>query len=254
VQASAEAARIEVRTPGSLRDPETQREFAALDADLAVVAAYGLILPEAILRAPRHGCINVHASLLPRWRGAAPIQRAILAGDELTGVTIMAMAKGLDTGPTYMAESTRIDVKTAGELTQELAAMGGALSVKVIEGLPALRPTPQHEEGVTYAAKLDKAEARLDFGLAAAELERHIRAFNPFPGAFFEWNGERFKILAAETTDASGEAGTVLDERLAIACGTGTLVPTLVQRAGRATMPVEELVRGLSIPPGTRLA
>jgi methionyl-tRNA formyltransferase len=252
VQASAEAAGILVRTPENLRDPEAQQAFAELDADLAVVAAYGLILPEPILNAPRLGCINVHASLLPRWRGAAPIQRAILAGDERTGVTIMAMEKGLDTGPSFAMRETRVDGKTAGELTHELAAMGGALLVKTIEALP--EPMPQPEEGVTYAAKLDKAEARLDFALPAIELERHVRAFNPFPGAFFEWHGERFKILAAEVLEAGGEPGTVLDERLTIACGSGALAPTLVQRAGRAAMPVDELLRGISIPVGSRLA
>ena len=253
VQASAEAARIEVRTPLTLRDPDAQAAFAALEPDLAVVAAYGLILPEPILNAPRYGCLNVHASLLPRWRGAAPIQRAILAGDEKTGITIMGMEKGLDTGPIYAVRETAIDGKTAGELTSELAGVGGALMVKVIESLPGAQPTPQPEDGVTYAAKIDKAEARLDFTASAETVERQIRAFNPVPGAFFDWKGERIKLLAADVTDAAGEPGTVLDDKLTIACGGGAIVPTLVQRAGRAAMTSAELLRGFAIPPGSSL-
>jgi methionyl-tRNA formyltransferase len=253
VQASAEAAGIEVRTPLTLRDPDAQAAFAALKADLAVVAAYGLILPEPILNAPRHGCLNVHASLLPRWRGAAPIQRAILAGDEKTGITIMGLEKGLDTGPVYAVRETSIDRKTAGELTSELAGMGGALMIKVIESLPGARPTPQPQDGVTYAGKIEKTEARLDFTASAQAVERQIRAFNPSPGAFFEWQGERIKMLTAEVTDAHGEPGTVLDDKLAIACGEGAIVPTLIQRAGRAAMTSAELLRGFPIPPGSSL-
>ena len=253
VQARAESLGIEVRTPLSLRNEAEQSAFAALDLDVAVVAAYGLILPEPVLAAPRLGCLNVHASLLPRWRGAAPIQRAILAGDEKTGVTIMGMERGLDTGPIYAVRETAIDGKTAGELTAELAVIGGALMVAVLERLPELRPVPQPEEGVTYAAKIEKHEARLDFTRPAEAVERQVRAFNPMPGAFFEYEGERIKILAAAVGSASGEPGSVLDAGLTVACGGGSIVPTLVQRSGRGVMTPAELLRGFAIPPGSKL-
>ena len=254
VQSRAEAAGIEVRTPLTLRDPQEQAAFAALGLDAAVVAAYGLILPMPILEAPRHGCLNVHGSILPRWRGAAPVQRAILAGDELTGVTIMGMERGLDTGPTFAVRTTEIGRKTAGELTAELAGIGATLMVEVLGQLDALEPRPQPEDGVNYASKIDKHEARLDFSQSAAQVERQVRAFNPVPGAFFEYGGERIKVLAAEVAEASGEPGTVLDGGLAIACGAGSVVPTLVQRAGRGAMTPSELLRGFAIPAGTRLA
>jgi methionyl-tRNA formyltransferase len=244
---------IEVRTPLTLRDPEEQQAFAALGVDAAVVAAYGLILPQPVLAAPLFGCLNVHASILPRWRGAAPIQRAILAGDERTGVTIMGMERGLDTGPMFAVRETDIGRKTAGELTEELAAMGAALMAEVLERLPELRPTPQPEEGVSYAPKTEKQEARLDFGRSAAEVERQVRAFNPAPGAFFELAGERIRVLAAEVAGLAGPPGAVLDERLTIACGTGAILPTLVQRAGRGVMTSSELLRGFPIPVGTKL-
>jgi methionyl-tRNA formyltransferase len=253
VHARAEAAVIEVRTPLTLRDEEQQRAFAALELDAAVVAAYGLILPLRVLEAPKHGCLNVHASLLPRWRGAAPIHRAVLAGDEITGVTIMGMERGLDTGPMFAVQETEIDRKTAGELTHELARIGGALMVDVLERLAELEPVPQPEDGVTYAGKIEKHEARLDFTQAAVTVERQVRAFNPAPGAFFELGGERIKVLAAEIDGLAGPPGTVLDERLAIACGTGAVVPTLVQRAGRGAMTSSELLRGFSVPVGTKL-
>lgn len=253
VQEVAEGLGIEVRTPVSLRDAGAQAAFAGLDLDVAVVAAYGLILPAPVLDAPRHGCLNVHGSILPRWRGAAPVQRAILAGDETTGVTIMGMELGLDTGPMYAVRETPVDGKTAGELTEELAAIGAALMVEVLDDLPRLTPTPQPEEGVTYAAKIDKDEARLDFSKSAVEVERQIRAFNPFPGAWFEHGGERIKILAASVDERSGEAGTTIDHGLEIACGTGAIVPSFVQRAGRAVMTPSELLRGFSIPASTRL-
>jgi methionyl-tRNA formyltransferase len=254
VQKRAEAAGIEVRMPQSLRDPQAQADFAALGLDAAVVVAYGLILPQPILDAPRLGCFNVHASLLPRWRGAAPIQRAILAGDRLTGVTIMRMDAGLDTGPAYVTSPVQVDRKTAGELTEELAGKGAALMVEVLNHLDRSAPRPQREAGVTYAAKIRKEEARLDFSHAAVDVERQVRAFNPSPGAFFEHDGERVKVLAAETGEQSGPAGTVLDERLAIACAEGSIVPTVVQRSGRAPMSADELLRGFRIPPGTSLA
>jgi methionyl-tRNA formyltransferase len=253
VHQHADAAGIEVRTPGSLKDPAEQQAFAALESDVAVVAAYGLILPEAILAAPRLGCLNVHASLLPRWRGAAPIQRAILTGDEVSGVSIMHMERGLDTGAVYAVRTTPVDGKTAGELTDELAAIGGALMVDVLDQLPGLTAEPQPQDGVTYAAKIDKGEARLDFRAPAAAVERQVRAFNPVPGAFFELAGERIKLLVADVVEGVGEAGTVLDDRLTIACGGGALAPRLVQRAGRGAMTSEELLRGFPIPPGTRL-
>ena len=254
VHRRAEGAGIAVRTPATLRDEAAQAAFAALGPDAAVVAAYGLILPEPILAAPRRGCLNVHASLLPRWRGAAPIQRAILAGDATTGVCIMAMERGLDTGPVYACRESGIDRKSAGDLTAELAAIGGALMADVLERLDTLIPTPQPEAGVTYAAKIDKSESRLDFSQPAAAVERQVRAFNPAPGAWFEHDGERIRILAAEVSDLGGAPGTVLDHGLTIACGGGSIVPTLVQRAGRAAMRPDELLRGFVIPVGSVLA
>jgi len=253
VQQRAEALGIEVRTPLSLKDPEAQDAFAALGLDVAVVAAYGLILPRPILEAPRHGCLNVHASLLPRWRGAAPIQRAILAGDGMTGVTIMQMEEGLDTGPMLAAMGTKVDGKTAGELTGELARLGAEWMVEVLGQLDRIGPRPQPEDKATYAPKIRKDEARLDFTRHALELERQVRAFNPAPGAWFEFAGERLKLLAADAVQVEGEPGTVLDGWLTIACGGGGLVPTLIQRPGRAPMSGAELLRGFPIPPGTKL-
>ncbi|QNA83861.1 methionyl-tRNA formyltransferase [Sphingomonas sp. So64.6b] len=254
VQARAETLGVAVRTPVSLRDAEAQAEFAAFGADVAVVAAYGLILPRAVLDAPRLGCLNVHASLLPRWRGAAPIQRAILAGDAETGVCIMQMEAGLDTGSVLLREAIAIDVKTAGELTDELSAMGARLMVAALADLETYPPAVQPDEGVTYAAKIDKAEARLDFSRRAVEVERQIRGFNP-PGAWFEIAGERIRILAAEPMSSPDAAtmGTVLDDQLTIACSEGALRPTLLQRAGRGVMTSAELLRGFPIPAGTVL-
>jgi methionyl-tRNA formyltransferase len=253
VQQRAEAAGIPVRTPLTLRDPEMQEAFAALGLDVAIVAAYGLILPVPILQAPRHGCLNVHASLLPRWRGAAPIQRAILAGDETTGVTIMRMEKGLDTGPMLAKLPAEVDRKTAGQLTAELAGMGASLMAQVLDRFGQVGAIPQRDEAATYAPKIGKEEARLDFSLPAIELERRIRAFNPAPGAWFEHKGERIKLLAADPSNAPGEPGLVLDDILTIACGEGSIAPALVQRSGRAPMPPAELLRGFPIPAGTRL-
>ena len=194
----AEAHDLPVRTPKSLKGADEQAEFAALDLDVAVVAAYGLILPQAVLDAPREGCLNVHGSILPRWRGAAPVQRAILAGDAETGVTIMQMDIGLDTGAMRLVETTTVAGKTAGLLTDELAEMGALMMAKVLSDLHAFAPEAQPDDGVTYAAKIDKSEARLDFLTSAVQVERQVRAFNPVPGAFFELDGERYKILAAE--------------------------------------------------------
>jgi methionyl-tRNA formyltransferase len=251
VQREAEARGIEVRHPVSLRNAGEIERFARLEADTAVVAAYGLILPQPILDATGRGCVNIHASLLPRWRGAAPIQRAVLAGDAETGVTIMQMEAGLDTGPMLAIERTPVDAKTAGELTEELAGIGGRLIVQVLSDLEAYLPTVQPEEGVTYARKIDKAEARLDFSAPAAQVERQVRGFAPAPGAFFEFEGERYKVLAAEAGMGGGWPGNVLDDKLTIACGKGTLRPTRVQRAGKPAMATGDLLRGNPIPAGT---
>jgi len=244
---------IEIRTPKSLRNEEEQAKFAALDADVAVVAAYGLILPKPILEAPRQGCINLHASILPRWRGAAPIQRAILAGDEITGVTIMQMEEGLDTGPMLLSIPTKTFGKNAGELTGELAKLGALALARWLE-VPT-EPKPQPEIGVTYAKKIDKAEARIDWDKSAVEIERQVRAFAPAPGAWFEANGERIKLLqAAIGKDAAGNAGEVLDDAMNIACGEGYIRPLKVQRAGRGAMTPGELLRGFAIPKGMQLS
>ncbi len=242
-----------MQTPVSLKGAEEQAAFAALEADVAVVAAYGLILPQPILDAPRLGCLNVHGSLLPRWRGAAPVQRAILAGDEQTGVTIMQMERGLDTGPMLAAVAMPVAGKTAGELTTELAEQGATLMVAVLADLPAHPPVIQPEQGVTYAHKIDKAESRLDFSQSAAQVERQVRAFAPAPGAFFELEGERYRVLAAEVVDAVGIPGTTLDAALTIACGEGALRPTLIQRAGKPAMETAALLRGRAIAAGTVL-
>ena len=253
VQREAEASGIEVRHPASLKGVGEQAEFAAFDADIAVVAAYGLILPQAVLDAPRHGCVNIHASLLPRWRGAAPIQRAVLAGDAETGVTIMQVEAGLDAGPMLAIERTPIDAKTTGELTHGLAEMGARLIVQVLSDLEAYTPTNQPDEGVTYAKKIDKAEARLDFSAPALDVERQVRAFSPAPGAFFEFEDERYKVLAAELAESGGWPGNVLDDRLTIACGKGAIRPTRIQRAGKPAMDTDDLLRGKPIPAGTHL-
>jgi methionyl-tRNA formyltransferase len=251
VHQRAEELGIEVRTPKSLRGDEEQERFRALDADLAVVAAYGLILPKPILEAPRGGSINVHASLLPRWRGAAPIQRAILAGDEISGITIMRMDEGLDTGPILLRHSLEIRRKNAGQVTEELAKLGAQA---LLDWLRApTPPEPQPLAGATYAAKVDKAQTRIDWSRCADEIDRQVRAFAPAPGAWFEANGERIKLLEAEATGGSGPPGKVLDDRLTVAAGSGAVRPVLVQRSGRAPMPPEDLLRGFAIPAGTIL-
>jgi len=252
VQRAAEARGIAVHCPASLKGGEEQAAFAASGADIAVVAAYGLILPRAVLDAPKLGCLNVHASLLPRWRGAAPIQRAILAGDAKTGVTIMRMEAGLDTGPMLACEAVPVGDKSAGELTGELAEIGARLMAVVLADFP--EEVPQPEFGVTFAPKIDKAETRLDFAGGADQAERQVRAFAPAPGAWFELAGERFRVLSAEVVAASGAPGEVLDERLTIACGTGALRPLRIQRAGRPVMDVADLLRGRAVPIGTSVA
>jgi len=252
VHERAEQLGIEVRTPGSLRDPGEQSLFRALNAELAVVAAYGLILPKPILEAPDAGCINVHASLLPRWRGAAPIQRAILAGDEITGVTIMKMDEGLDTGPILLRESLDIRGKNAGQVTEELANIGARLLNEWLD-----HPSPgeaQPVAGATYASKIDKAEARIRWTSTAGEVLRQVLAFSPAPGAWFELTGERIKLLeAAAGSNISGQPGEVLDDCLTIACGSGYIRPLKVQRAGRGVMTPEELLRGFPVARGTML-
>ena len=254
VEVRAHKLGIEVRSPRSLRDKDEQDAFVALGADVAVVAAYGLILPQPILNAPRLGCLNVHGSLLPRWRGAAPVQRAIMAGDEVTGITLMQMEIGLDTGPMLMKREIRIDSKNAAHLTEELAKLGATMMVDLLRDLPAHPPVEQPGDGVTYAAKIKKEEARIEWARPSVELERLVQGLAPFPGAWFDHAGERIKLLAAEAVEAQGVAGEVLDERLTIACGEGALRPLLLQRAGRQPMGIEELLRGFSIPKGTRLA
>ena len=252
VHVRAEELGIAVRTPKSLRNDDEQALFRGLDADLAVVAAYGLILPRPILEVPKVGCINVHASLLPRWRGAAPIQRAILAGDEVSGVTIMQMDEGLDTGPMLHRLTLDIRGKNGGQITEELANLGAQALLDWI-GNPS-PPEPQPIAGATYAKKIDKAEARIDWSKPAAEIELQVRAFAPSPGAWFEANGERIKLLETNAIELVGGAGKVLDDHLTIGTGSGSIRPIKVQRAGRAPMSPEDLLRGFPIAKGTKLS
>lgn len=258
VHRAAETHGIEVRTPKSLKGSKEQDEFRALKADIAIVVAYGLILPQAILDAPRLGCVNVHASLLPRWRGAAPIQRAIVAGDKETGVTIMQMEAGLDTGPMLARATVPITATTtAQELHDRLSELGAELLVKTLPALAAgaITPEPQPDHGVTYAHKLEKHEGRIDWSRPARELDRLIRGFTPWPGAFFMLNGEQVKLLAAELVeDAPGaQPGTVLDDRLTIACGQGALRIRRLQRPGRKPLDADAFLRGVPLKAGTRL-
>ena len=244
---------LELRWPRSLKGAEEQAEFSALGADVGVVAAYGLILPQSILDAPRLGCLNVHASLLPRWRGAAPVQRAIMAGDEETGVTIMQMEAGLDTGPILHSEKLVIGDSNAGAMTQRLALLGAELMVDVLADLGSYPPVPQPDEGATYASKIGKAEARLDWSRPASQLQRHVQGLAPFPGAWFEAKSERIKLLDAENVDGAGAPGTVIGEPLVIACGEDALHCRTLQRAGKGSMSVEDFLRGFPIPRGTTL-
>lgn len=255
----AEAIRlgIEARTPKTLRDPDEQAAFQDLDLDCAIVVAYGLILPQEILDAPKLGCLNVHASLLPRWRGAAPIQRAIIAGDAETGVGIMKMDAGLDTGDVLAEERTPIaSDETATSLHDRLSLMGAEL---LAQTLPAyargeLTPTPQPEDGITYAHKLERGEGRLDFNKPASELERTVRALNPWPGTWFEFNGERIKVAAAAfDPSSSGPPGTIVDDGLTIACQKGGLRPLKLQRPGKSVTDTDAFLRGYAMPAGTQL-
>ena len=254
VQERAEQLGLEVRTPRTLRNADEQACFAELNADLAVVAAYGLILPTPILEAPRLGCVNIHASLLPRWRGAAPIQRAILGGDSVSGVTIMQMEEGLDTGPMLLTRKLLLERKNAGQVTGELAELGAEALLTWLDDVTSYRPAQQPEEGATYAPKIDKAEARINWNKTAEEINRQVRAFAPWPGAWFDAKGERVKLLEAlHGNDASGQPGEVLDDSLNIAVSDGYIRPLRVQRAGKSAMTPGELLRGFPIPKGTIL-
>ena len=248
VQARATALGLTVRHPRSLKGAEEQAAFAALGADVAVVVAYGLILPQAVLDAPRQGCLNIHASLLPRWRGAAPIHRAVMAGDADTGICIMRMEAGLDTGPVLLQQSLPIGpTDTTGDLHDRLSALGADLIVQTLDRLPALPPQPQSGDGVTYAAKIDKAEARVDWTLPAAQVDRLIRGLSPFPGAWCLAGDERVKLLRSRLADGSGAPGRVL-HGFTIACGTGAIEVLEAQRDGKRPMSAVEVLRGMVLP------
>jgi methionyl-tRNA formyltransferase len=253
VQVAAEELGLAVRTPARLRgDLSEQQAFGSLRLDVAVVAAYGLILPPAMLDAPRRGCLNIHASLLPRWRGAAPIQTAILAGDADTGITIMRMDAGLDTGPMLLQQAVAITPTTTGaQLHDELAELGALLILRALAEDPL--PVPQPEAGVTHAPKLTREVGRIDWSRDSGSIERQIRAFDPWPGTFTLLHGKVLKVLAGELVTGSGAAGTILDERLTIACGTGALRLMRVQLAGGPAMPADAFLRGHQAPVGTKL-
>ncbi len=253
VQVEAERLGVPVRVPVSLKGAEAQKAFAALNADVAVVAAYGLILPQPVLDAPVHGCLNIHASLLPRWRGAAPIHRAVMAGDPETGVTIMQMEAGLDTGPMLHKVTVPIRRKTTGELFAELGALGAAAMVEVLADPSAFAPQVQDDAAAVYAPKIDKAEAKIDWSQDAPTIERLVRGLAPFPGAWFELEGERVKLLLAEVAEGSGAPGTVLDEDFTIACGVRTIRPLKLQRAGKPVLERVEFLRGRAVAAGTVL-
>lgn len=239
---------LAVRTPVNFKQTETREAFAALEADIAVVVAYGLILPQAILDAPRKGCLNIHASLLPRWRGAAPIHRAIMSGDVVTGVCIMQMEAGLDTGPVLLREETTIGAsETTGALHDRLSAMGARLILQALARIEELTPIAQPSDGVTYAQKIDKAEARVDWAEAAQEVCRKINGLSPFPGAWTEINGERIKLLRAEVLDGEGAAGTTADTFI-VYCGVGAVRVLEAQREGKRPMPASDLLKGLALP------
>lgn len=249
----AEANGIEVRTPKSLKSAEEQEKIKALGADISIVAAYGLILPKAVIEAFPKGCVNIHGSLLPRWRGAAPIQRSIEAGDEKSGITIMQVVEALDAGDMYLKGEALITPETTAEtLHDEMAQIGADLIVDYLDGIDLIKGEPQNEDLVTYAAKIDKAESKLDFTSSAEILERKIRAFNPFPGAYFEYRGERFKLLKAKVSKVGGMPGKILEgkEKLLIACGDNALEVLEIQRQGKKKMEIGELLRGFSFEAG----
>jgi methionyl-tRNA formyltransferase len=252
----AESAKLPVSTPLSLKGADEQAAFAALELDAAIVVAYGLLLPKAILDAPMLGCFNLHGSLLPRWRGAAPIQRAVMAGDAETGVMVMRMDEGLDTGPVLMAERTPVGRKTSGELTSELSRLGADLMVRALGALErgAVTPQPQSESGITYAKKILKEEARIDWSKSAHEVDCHVRGLSPFPGAWTEVNGERLKVLYAEPAAGNGRPGITLDDALTVACGEGAVRLRKVQRAGGKVMDADALLKGFGVSADSRLA
>ena len=256
IEREARRLAIPVFTPRTLKNEPEQAQFRGHEADAAVVIAYGLILPKPILEAPRLGCFNVHASLLPRWRGAAPINRAVMAGDKQTGITIMQMDEGLDTGAMALAERTPIEADdTAGDLHYVLARIGAGLMTRALVAAErgSLQLTPQPEQGVTYAEKILKSETRIDWSRPAAAVHDHIRGLSPWPGAWFEHEGVRVKVLRSTLAQGGSEPGTVLDDRLTIACGDGTVRLVLVQRAGKQPMSADEFLRGARIGRGTRL-
>lgn len=254
VHARAQTLGLEVRHPISLKSGEEQASFAALQADVAVVVAYGLILPQPILDSPRHGCLNIHASLLPRWRGAAPIHRAIMAGDSETGICIMQMDAGLDTGPVLLRASVPIAAEdTTGALHDRLSTLGASLICQALEQLPNLTATSQPEDGVTYAQKIDKAEAAIDWTAPAAQIDRQIRGLSPFPGAWTLIHGERVKLLASQVVAGQGQPGETLDDALTIACGAQAVRITRLQRAGKSAQDAAEALRGMAVPKGTRI-
>lgn len=254
VHVLAEQRGIAAEVPARFRDDQVVTDFRALKLDAAVVVAYGQILPQAALDAPSLGCLNVHASLLPRWRGAAPIQRAIMAGDVETGVAIMRMEAGLDTGPVYAEARTPIAPDdTAGSLHDRLADMGAASMLDTLNRLPSLIARPQAEDGTTYAVKIDKAEAKIDWSKPASEVDRHIRGLSPFPGAWCEISGQRVKVLLTRLADGSGPPGTVLDDGLTIACGNGAVQILRLQRAGKGPQEAAQALHGFAVPAGTQI-
>ncbi|MFY9755734.1 MAG: methionyl-tRNA formyltransferase [Pseudolabrys sp.] len=257
IEREARQLALPVRTPKTLKDDDEQKIFHAHNADAAVVVAYGLILPKPILEAPRLGCFNVHASLLPRWRGAAPINRAIMAGDAESGVTIMKMDEGLDTGAMAMAERAAIGADmTAGELHNALSRVGADLMQRVLAAAErdSLSLTPQPASGVTYAEKISKNETRVDWSKPWKQVHDHIRGLSPFPGAWFELDGVRVKVLRSIRGESAGPPGTLLDNRLTVACGDGAVQLVQVQRAGRQPMSADEFLRGTPVKAGARVA
>lgn len=254
VQSKAEALGLTVRYPVSVRTDEALAEFQALNADIAVVVAYGLILPQSILDAPKKGCLNIHASLLPRWRGAAPIHRAIMAGDGETGVCIMQMEAGLDTGPVLSRHTVSIgESETTQQLHDRLSDIGATAIVDALAQLDQLDAQPQPDDGVTYAAKIEKSEAAIDWSKPAIEVDRLVRGLSPFPGAWFEMNGTRVKVLGSTLVEHSGTAGCVLDDELTVACGEGAIRLTKLQRAGKSAQDAEQFLNGWPLPAGTQL-
>lgn len=253
VHLAAEELNLPVKTPLNFKDQNDRNEFDALNSEVAIVAAYGLILPQSILDMPKHGCLNIHGSLLPRWRGAAPVQRAIEAGDTETGVMIMQMEAGLDTGPVRATSKTMIAHKNTADLTEELAQMGANLLVSVLQNLETYPAIAQSEDGVTYAKKITKEEARIDFSQQAQIIERKIRAYNPMPGAFFEHDNIRYRIHSAQLIDVQGNAGKIIDDQMTIACGHQSIRPTIIQKAGKPKMALDEFLRGNAFPTGTQL-